>query len=129
MDLASGTREAGAGHTGILFCGVLVALIVADPMVGPLAAGGSIVFLFLTLNRFFLPTRYRIDERGVAARYPLGKRALAWSEIRRFPHDQEGGYVSSRDRGGAFDTKGVSLLFAGRGDEIIPLIESHRPTR
>ncbi len=111
----------------IVFCGVLVAMIVADPMLGPLAAGGSILFLFLTLNRFFLPTRYRIDEQGVSARFPLGGRALAWSEIRRFPHDREGGYVSPRDRGGALDTRGISLLFAGRGAAIIALIESHRP--
>jgi hypothetical protein len=112
----------------IVFCGVLVAMIVDDPLVGPFAAGGSILFLLLTLNRFFLPTRYRIDERGVSARFPLAARALTWAEIRRFPHDGEGGYVSPRDRGGALDTRGISLLFAGRGRDIIPLIESHRPT-
>lgn len=76
--------------------GVLVGLVVADPMIGPIAAGGAMIFLLISLNRFFLPTHYRIDEQGVAAQFPLGKRRLLWQEIRRFPHDQLVGYVSAR---------------------------------
>jgi len=110
----------------MLACGVLVALIVADPMMGPLAAGGAILFLFLTLNRFFLPTRYLLDEQGVRANFPLGARSIRWDEIRRFPHDRDGGYLSARARGGAFDTRGISLLFAGRSGEIVALIDRHR---
>ncbi|MDG1837505.1 MAG: hypothetical protein P8I91_01725 [Phycisphaerales bacterium] len=108
----------------VLFCGVLVGVIVADPLVGPLAAGGAIVFLFFTLNRFFLPSKYSMDEHGVAVRYPLRSRTLRWAEIRRFVHDNQGGYVSPRHRGGALDTGGISLLFGGRGHQIIPLIEA-----
>ncbi|MCP4838559.1 MAG: PH domain-containing protein [Planctomycetes bacterium] len=107
----------------VLACGVLVGLVVADPMLGPLAAGGAIVFLFVTLNRFFLPSRYRMDEHGIAVRYPLRTRVLRWSEIKQFRHDQEGGYVSPRLRGGVFDTAGISLLFARKAHEIIPRID------
>ena len=104
--------------------GVLVGRIVADPTVGPLAAGGAMLFLLISLNRFFLPTHYRIDEQGIHARFPLRQRSLAWSEIRRFPHDHEGGYVSARERGGAFDTRGVSLLYHGHATQVIALIKS-----
>ncbi len=107
--------------------GVLVGLVVADPMIGPIAAGGAMIFLLISLNRFFLPTHYRIDEQGVAAQFPLGKRRLLWQEIRRFPHDQLGGYVSAREQGGAFDSQGISLLYEGHAEAVIGLIESHRP--
>lgn len=108
----------------VLFCGILVGVIVADPVFGPLAAGGAIVFLFVALNRFFLPSKYRMDEHGVAVRYPLRSRTLRWGEIRRFAHDNQGGYVSPRRRGGALDTGGISLLFGRHGHQIIPLIEA-----
>ncbi len=108
----------------VLVCGVLVGLIVADPTLGPLAAGGAILFLFITLNRFFLPSRYRMDEHGIAVRYPLRTRVLRWSEIKQFRHDQEGGYVSPRLRGGIFDTAGISLLFGRHGSEVISRIDA-----
>ena len=107
----------------VLVCGVLVGLVVGDPVLGPLAAGGAIVFLFVTLNRFFLPTRYRMDAHGIAVRYPLRTRVLRWSEVKQFRHDQEGGYVSPRLRSGVFDTAGISLLFGNHATEIIPRID------
>ena len=113
----------------ILFCGVLVGLLVADPLASPLAAGGAILFLFLTLNRFFLPSTYWMDEGGLAARYPLTKRDLRWSEIKQFRHDQEGGYVSPRAKGGVFDTAGISLLFGRHAEEIVPRIQSALESR
>ncbi|HJO15407.1 MAG TPA: PH domain-containing protein, partial [Phycisphaerales bacterium] len=47
-------------------------------------------------------------EHGIAVRYPLRTRVLRWSEIKQFRHDQEGGYVSPRLRGGIFDTAGIT---------------------
>jgi hypothetical protein len=82
------------------------------------------LFLLLTLNRFFLPSQYRVDQHGIAVRYPVGSRSLRWSELQRFPHDALGGYVSPRHRGGMLDTRGISLLFGGRGAEIIPRIKA-----
>jgi hypothetical protein len=108
----------------VLACGVLVGLVVADPMASPLAAGAAILFLLITLNRFFLPSRYRIDDHGIAVRYPLRTRVLRWSEIKRFRHDEEGGYVSPRSRSGVFDTAGISLLFGTNASEIIPRIKA-----
>jgi hypothetical protein len=106
----------------VLACGVLVGLVVDDSTVGPLAAGGAILFLLMTLNRFFLPSRYRLDEHGIAVRYPLRTRTLRWSEIKQFRHNQEGGYVSPRLRAGVFDTAGISLLFGPHATDIIPRI-------
>ena len=78
-------------------------------------------FLFLTLNRFFLPSRYRLDA-GTASlsAIPVGSRSLRWKDLRRFPHDQVGGYLSTRIRRSMFDTRGISVLFGRHGGEIIP---------
>ena len=108
----------------VLACGLLVATAVGGAMTGPAAGGGAIAFLLLTLNRFFLPSHYRVDRHGIAVRYPVGSRSLRWTELRRFPHDAQGGYVSPRRKGGMLDTRGISLLFAGHGSEIIPRIQA-----
>ncbi len=53
---------------------------------GVLSAG---VLLF-SLNRFFLPSTFVIDESGIAATFPLGVRRLEWKMVRRFepgPHE------------------------------------------
>ncbi|MEE2718525.1 MAG: hypothetical protein VX727_01930 [Planctomycetota bacterium] len=108
----------------ILACGLLVAVAVGDPTGGVLAGGAAILFLILMLNRFFLPSYYRMDGVGIAVRHPIGTRSLRWVDLRRFPHNESGGYLSTRERGGMFDSRGISVLFAGRGDEIVPWIKS-----
>ncbi|MDG2093706.1 MAG: hypothetical protein P8J89_00350 [Phycisphaerales bacterium] len=108
----------------VLACGWLVSLAVPNVLGGVLAGAGSILFLFFMLNRFYLPTTYRLDENGIAVRYPIGTRSIRWQDLQRFPHDASGGYLSTRQRGGMFDSRGISVLFAGRGEEIIPRIKS-----
>ncbi len=108
----------------ILACGIIVALSVGDPTGGVLAGGAAMLFLLLMLNRFFLPSHYRLDTVGIAVRHPIGTRSLRWADLRRFPHNETGGYLSTRDRGGMFDSRGISVLFAGRGEEIVPRIKA-----
>ncbi len=50
----------------------------------------SAAVLFLSLNRFFLPSTFTIDETGVSAKFPLGSRRIEWKTVRRFeagPHE------------------------------------------
>ena len=108
----------------IVAAGVMVTFAVPDQILGLLAGAGAMMFLLITLNRFFLRSMYRIDEHGIAVRYPIGSRSLRWKDLRRFPHDHLGGYLSTRPRKSAFDRRGISVLFGGRGDEIIARIES-----
>jgi hypothetical protein len=103
---------------------VLVMMSIDDPQLGVLAGGAAMLFLLVTLNRFFLPSLYRIDANGIAVRYPIGSKSLRWKDLRRFPHDTAGGYLSTRSQKSAFDRRGISVLFGGRGEEIIPRIES-----
>ncbi len=56
---------------------VLVAQIAGDWMWGAMSALG----LFMSLARFFLPTRFRIDDEGAEVTYPLSESRLVWSEV------------------------------------------------
>ena len=108
----------------IVGAGVLVTLAVPDPLLGVLAGAAAMLFLLMTLNRFFLKSAYRIDGHGIAVRYPFGSKSLRWKDLRRFPHDHLGGYLSTRSQKSAFDRRGISVLFGGQGVEIIARIES-----
>lgn len=44
----------------------------------------SAVVLSFSLNRFFLPSTFAIDEAGISARFPLGSRRIEWKTVRRF---------------------------------------------
>lgn len=49
----------------------------------------SAAVLLLSLNQFFLPSTFTIDESGVLARFPLATRRMEWKHVRRMetgPH-------------------------------------------
>lgn len=88
------------------------------------------VFAFViptvSLNRFFLPSEYRIDESGVTVRTVLKLKQLRWNEIRRFLHDGRGGYLSSRSKDSFLESfRGIHLLFSENGDDAITHIRQY----
>lgn len=85
----------------------------------------SALFLFIALERFFLPSEFSIDDGGIVAQYGLSRRTCRWRDIRRFLHDRRGGYLSTRARGSALDAfRGVHLLFGQDRDAVVARIES-----
>ena len=79
----------------------------------------------LGLNRFFFASTFIIDDAGIEARYPLRKLRLEWKDIRRFLHDSDGGYLSTRSRPSRFDAyRGMHLLFSDDREKANALIES-----
>lgn len=92
-----------------------------------IAAGcTAALLLFLNLNRFFLPSRFEMDDEGITARYALSSRRFLWKDVRRFAHDDDGGILTTRRRPSRLDPwKGLHLLFDGRGATLIPRIKGH----
>lgn len=75
--------------------------------------------LLAALNRFFLPTAYRVDADGVTAHLPGRSRHLRWDEIRRFEYDERGGLLSRRRSRSVLDTaRSLPLLFNGNCETI-----------
>ncbi len=86
----------------------------------------TIVVLVFALNRFFVPSAFELDEEGITARYPLRTRRYEWREIRRFAHDSDGGYLSTRAVPSRLDAhRGMHLLFGTCRTEAINEINLH----
>lgn len=123
--------RAAAAIVVVLLCGVMVATSFQTPMTGLLAAGGAMAVLLLTLNRFFLPTTFAIDREGISAAWPLRRQRLRWTDLRRFAHDDEGGFLSTRRNPTRWQllrsSCGMHVLFGGRPDAVIEAIEKHLP--
>ncbi|MCZ6837409.1 MAG: hypothetical protein O7G85_16660 [Planctomycetota bacterium] len=82
--------------------------------------------LLASLNRFFFPSRFTIDEEGISANYPLRNMRLPWTHLKRFVHDANGGYLSTRARPSRMDGfKGMHIIFDLQRDTIIEKINRH----
>jgi len=102
----------------------LAALLMESPVWGLLAGA----LLLLALNRFFLPSRFRIDEAGITARYPHARQYLSWADVRRFRHDERGGYLSSRARSSLLDAfQGMHVQFGSDAPLVVARIRRHLP--
>ena len=90
----------------------------------PIGLGAAFILL-LSVNRFFLPTTFKIDEDGITANYPLRSQRARWSEIRRFLVGRTGGLLSRRAKASSLDVmSGLQLLFDEHRDEHVAFIRS-----
>jgi len=85
---------------------------------------GSFIALLLSLNRFFLPSRFTVTADVLIANFPFREQRLQWSAVRRFVQDANGGFLSTRHDSSRVDAfRGLHLLFGSRRDEAIRQIE------
>lgn len=100
----------------ILGAAAAVALAAGGPGWGVAAAA----VLTLSLNRFFFPSRFALNDEGIAAEYLLSRRLLRWTEVRRFVCDRRGGYLSTRQQPSRLDAyRGLHVLFGGQREELV----------
>ena len=97
----------------------IAALAVLAGMIGGdvLWSVTAVVLLFSTLNRWFLPTSYRVNGERLEAAYPLRRRSVRWVEARRLAIDPAGGWLSVRRGGSRFDVRSGLDLYWGRQPE------------
>jgi hypothetical protein len=113
-------RAQAAGALGVIvgFCGLVY---LAFGSAGWAAV--SLAVLLGSLSRFFFPSRFEIDAEGITARYPLRTMRRRWIELRRFVHDRNGGFLSTRARSSRMDAfQGMHILFGAKRDEVIAMI-------
>ena len=83
----------------------------------------AVVVLVLSLNHFFFPSRFAIDQKGITARYLFSRKHYQWSSIRRLLWDRRGAYLSTRGRRSWLDAyRGLTILFGSNRSDIIKLI-------
>lgn len=117
-------RRVGAA-CGALLVIAAFAFAAAEFMESPWWGAFAGCFLFVMLSRFFLPSEFTIDHNGVTARYAWRSLQLAWHDVRRFLHDDQGGYLSTRRRASVFDGfRGMHLMFADNRDAVVARIQA-----
>jgi hypothetical protein len=86
----------------------------------------GIVVLVLALNRFFFRSRFRLDDEGITARFPLRTQRLGWANVRRFVVDEHGAYLSTRSVRSRFDAyRGLHVLLGRDRAAVITHIRTH----
>lgn len=75
--------------------------------------------MLLSLNRFYFPSHFVMDDEGIGARYLFSNQRFRWRNVRRFMSDEYGGYLSARKEPSRLDSfRGMNILF-GRHREIV----------
>ena len=96
----------------------------------PLLAFVGLMVLFLSLSRYFLPTRYKIDGEGVEVATAFGRSQRRWSTLRRFAADHRGITLSPYARRSWLDPyRGVRLLYHRNRDEVLAAVAARLAPR
>ena len=119
-------RERSAAAV-IASCAVLCASVLVYLAFDGLWWGvGAALLLVTTLNRFYFPSRFQIDDEGITARYLLRRQRLKWKDIRRMACDGHGAYLSSRSRASRLDAySGMHVLFGRKRDSVVEQLRAH----
>ena len=100
----------------------LAALMMQSVWWGLLAA----VMLLVPLRSFFLPSRYRLDEHGIAVHRCGMVRRFRWKDVRRLLFDSRGAFLSRRSRATALDPyRGMHVLFSGNRQQVVACIRDY----
>lgn len=109
------------GLVVISLAGLGVAVAAGHPVWGVLGA----VALLLSLQRFFFPSSFEIDEAGITARYLMSNKRMRWSAARRLVVDANGGFLSTRGRKSWLDAyRGLHLVWNEQRNEAIAAVEA-----
>jgi hypothetical protein len=106
----------------LLLVGLLVAAIAGDWIWGAL----SVLLLFATVSRFYLPSRLTLSQTGVRADFPLRTRRAAWSEIAWIRHDELGALIRLR-RQKLLRSSEFTILFGRDRERAIAALRAHAP--
>ncbi len=110
----------------IICVGWLISNWVDSPAWAPWVGLGAVVVLVMSLNRFFFPSTFTIDQGGITAIFPMTRKRYQWRQLRRFVHDDAGGFLSTRARRSRFDAfSGLHLVFPNKREPVVSMIKSY----
>jgi hypothetical protein len=88
----------------------------------------SAVVLILSLNRFFMPSSFAIDDAGLTAQFPLTSRRLEWRTVRRFEPSEHEVVLSMNLRRTRLNARReLRVPFGSEKVRVLELIRSHLP--
>lgn len=111
----------------VVLCAAVLVYLVFD---GLWWGVGAASLLVATLNRFYFPSRFQIDDDGITARYLFRRQRLKWKDIRRMVCDGHGAYLSLRSRASRLDAySGMHVLFGRQRDAVVEQLRAHLSER
>lgn len=92
-----------------------------------LITGVLLLGLFIaSLSTFLFPSRFKIDDEGMTARYPIRKKYYKWSQVRRAKFFDEACYLFSRKKPSNLDGwSGIAVFYGNQKDEIVASVKAH----
>lgn len=96
---------------------------------GLLVAGvGAMLVLILVLQRFFFPSRYRIDTKGLSEAGVWGCRQVRWVDVCLAEIGAHGAWISELPkRHWREGRRGVHVLFGRQRERVIAALAEHLP--
>lgn len=102
--------------------GICVAVGLSFGDVGYALLAAALVMV--SLARYFLPTRFDLDDAGATARFLGQSRRMLWSQVGRVSAQKAGVFLSPFDRPSRLDSfRGVLLRFAGNAEKVVSFVE------
>ena len=106
----------------ILVVGFLVLVTTESKAFGTLA----LVVLFASLAKFYMPTKYRLNDKRVTVKSTTQTIHKNWSHFRSFYPDKNGVLLSPFIQPTRLENfRGMYLIFDNNRDEVINFIRSH----
>ena len=83
--------------------------------------------LLVSLNRFFIPSRYEMDATGVTARYAFTTRRREWQDVERWAADAHGAILLPRKSGpkSRQRDRGMQILFGTQRSAVLDRLRFH----
>lgn len=83
--------------------------------------------LLVSLNRFFMPSRYEMDATGVTARYALTTCRREWQDVERWAADAHGAILLPRKSGRKIRQRdrGMQILFGTQRTAVLDRLRFH----
>lgn len=115
-------RPKQAISTWILIVVLGYVILDTDPITGVLLLG-----LFIaSLSTFLFPSKFKIDNEGMTAKYPIRKKYYKWSQVRRAKFFDDACYLFTRKKPSNLDGwSGIAVFYGDQKDEIVASIKDH----
>lgn len=86
----------------------------------------ALVIMFVSLAKFYLPTHYRLSDKGVTVKTTTQTLSKHWSEYRSFYLDKNGILLSPFSEPSRLENfRGLFIMFNDNKDEVTEFVKSH----
>lgn len=107
----------------VAFAGIILFAGGAYIWIGVFGIPLGLLIAALTLHSYFLPTRYRIDEKRIYVEYMFSKKSFEWSYFKSYYIDDKGILLSPFIKQNRLENfRGLYVRFGGSRERIKEIV-------